>query len=119
MRQDNPFKDAMRIAENDLAYVIWDGFPVTEGHTLIVPKREGATLSDLSDEELLSCFSLLREAAAKAESDGYNVGINQGKAAGQTIAQLHFHMIPRRSGDTQNPRGGIRHVIPGRGDYQE
>lgn len=117
-------KDRLRIlAENDLAYAIRDGFPVTDGHTLVIPKRHAETFFDLTDEEVLSCTQLLheqRDGISRADSSvgGYNVGMNVGAVAGQTVFHCHIHLIPRRSGDVVNPRGGVRHIIPGKGFYK-
>lgn len=115
--KENLFKTLPKVNENDLAYSVMDGFPVTEGHTLVVPKREGATIENLTEEELISCFDLIKLEYSRSGADGFNIGVNQGAVAGQTIGQLHFHMIPRRWGDVENPRGGVRHLIPGKGDY--
>ena len=110
------------IAENKLAFAIRDGFPVTEGHTLVIPKRHAEDYFELTAEELLACDDLLRQIRGdilEADSgvQGFNIGMNVGAAAGQTIFHCHIHLIPRRSGDVENPRGGVRHLIPGKGDY--
>ena len=109
-------------AGNDLAFAIRDGFPVTELHTLIIPRRHVSDYFELSKEELLACYDLLRivkeEILARDESvKGFNVGANSGLVAGQSIFHCHIHLIPRREGDVPNPKGGIRHVIPGKGAY--
>lgn len=110
------------IAENELAFAIRDGFPVTELHSLIIPRRHVSDYFDLSKEELLACNDLLRivkeEILARDTSvKGFNVGANSGLVAGQSIFHCHIHLIPRREGDVPNPKGGIRHVIPGKGVY--
>jgi ATP adenylyltransferase len=110
------------VAENRLAYAIRDGFPVTPLHTLVIPKRHVATYFDLSRPELNACDRLLREmkasiSALDASVEGFNVGMNSGEMAGQTIFHCHIHLIPRRCGDVENPRGGVRHLIPGKGYY--
>ncbi len=110
------------IAENDLAFAIRDGFPVTELHSLIIPRRHVSDYFELSKEELLACNELLRivkeEILARDTSvKGFNVGANSGLVAGQSIFHCHIHLIPRREGDVPNPKGGIRHVIPGKGAY--
>ncbi len=110
------------IAENDLAFAIRDGFPVTELHSLIIPKRHVSDYFELTEEELLACNDLLRivkeEILARDTSvKGFNVGANSGLVAGQSIFHCHIHLIPRREGDVPNPKGGIRHVIPGKGAY--
>jgi diadenosine tetraphosphate (Ap4A) HIT family hydrolase len=110
------------IAENDLAYAIRDGFPVTELHTLIIPKRHVEDYFGLSQEELLACDELIRSLKdeimdSDSSVDAFNIGMNAGESAGQTIFHCHIHLIPRRTGDVENPRGGVRHLIPGKGDY--
>jgi len=110
------------IAENELAFAIRDGFPVTELHSLIIPRRHVSDYFELSKEELLACNDLLRivkeEILARDESvKGFNVGANSGLVAGQSIFHCHIHLIPRREGDVPNPKGGIRHLIPGKGAY--
>jgi len=110
------------ISENDHAYAIRDGFPVTEFHTLVIPKRHIDEYFGLTEEELLSCNSLLhslREDILENDEtvDGFNIGMNSGEAAGQTIFHCHIHLIPRRNGDMHNPRGGVRHVIPDKANY--
>lgn len=110
------------IAINDLAYAIRDGFPVTPLHTLVIPKRHVEDYFGLTQAELQACHELLiqlrsRILAEDARVEGFNVGMNAGAVAGQTIFHCHIHLIPRRTGDVENPRGGIRHVIPGKGFY--
>lgn len=110
------------IAENTLAYAIRDGFPVTPLHTLIIPKRHATTYFDLLEEEILACNELTKELRASILSedqtvDGFNIGMNAGESAGQTVFHCHIHLIPRRLGDVENPRGGVRHLIPGKGYY--
>ena len=110
------------VAENELAYVIRDGFPVTEGHSLIIPKQHVATYFDLGQAQVNAITSLLNEQKALLESDddgikGFNIGMNCGEVSGQTIFHCHVHLIPRRHGDVEEPRGGVRHTIPGKGAY--
>ena len=110
------------VASNDLAYAIRDGFPVTPLHTLVIPKRHVEDYFGLTQAELQACHELLiqlrsRILAEDARVEGFNVGMNAGAVAGQTIFHCHIHLIPRRTGDVENPRGGIRHVIPGKGFY--
>lgn len=111
------------IAQNESCFAIRDGFPVTPLHSLIIPKRHVVTYFDLSDEEVLACNDLMRQLknSMLAEDDlidGFNIGMNAGEMAGQTIFHCHIHLIPRRRGDVENPRGGIRHLIPGKGFYK-
>lgn len=110
------------IDENALAYAIKDNFPVSEGHTLIIPKRHESDYFLLTAEEKACCDELLARARRRildsgSSVEGFNVGINIGEAAGQSIFHCHIHLIPRRKGDTPNPRGGVRHVIAHKGCY--
>ncbi len=108
--------------ENELVYAIRDSFPVTPLHTLIIPKRHVSSYFDLSPEELLACNDAIKklEVAIRKEDssvEGFNVGVNIGETAGQTIFHCHIHLIPRRKDDVPNPKGGVRHLIPGKGFY--
>ena len=118
---ESPFLNKKKIIDNKNAFAIYDGFPVSKGHVLVIPKRVVAEIFDLNDEEYSSCFNLVKDVKKILEEefkpDGFNIGINNGEKAGQTIFHAHIHVIPRYSGDVDNPRGGIRHVIPGKGDY--
>ena len=118
---ESPFLNKKKIIENENAFAIYDGFPISKGHVLVIPKRVVAEIFDLNDEEYSSCFNLVKDVKKILEEefkpDGFNIGINNGEKAGQTIFHAHIHIIPRYSGDVDNPRGGIRHVIPGKGDY--
>ena len=110
------------ISENSIAYAIRDGFPVTEGHTLIIPKDHVDEYFGLSIEELLGCDNLLKSVRRDLllvddSIKGFNIGMNSGTVAGQTVFHCHIHLIPRREGDVENPRGGVRHLIPGKGYY--
>lgn len=110
------------IAENDLAYAIRDGFPVTELHTLVIPKRHAEDFFSLNEDDILACNRLIlevRETILKQDTSvqGFNIGMNAGEVAGQTVFHCHIHLIPRRKGDVENPRGGVRHTIPGKGHY--
>jgi len=110
------------LAENLLALAILDSFPVTTGHTLVIPKRHATDYFDLTVEEVQSCHELLCVTKQQIISndrsvEGFNIGLNAGEVAGQTIFHCHFHLIPRRRGDVPDPRGGVRHVIPGKGTY--
>ncbi len=100
------------IMENGLAFAIYDNYPVNTGHMLIIPKRHYASYFDATPDEILAFNELINKAKELLDSvhmpDGYNIGINIGEAAGQTIFHLHIHVIPRYSGDVDNPRGGIR-----------
>ena len=112
-----------RILDSDeLSYVIEDGFPVTKGHLLVISKRHTKDYFELSEDEHLSALALLAKHKKRIQDEdpsvsGFNVGTNSGKSAGQTIFHCHIHLIPRRAGDVEYPRGGVRHVIPGKGSY--
>lgn len=109
------------IQSNDSGLVIRDGFPVSPGHTLIIPRRHIRSFFDLSEAERIDLLRLLDEAKYGLETeyhpDGYNIGINDGVTAGQTVPHLHIHLIPRYKGDCGDPRGGVRWVIPEHADY--
>ena len=108
--------------ENDLALSFKDLYPVTNGHTLVIPKRKVQSFFDLTEEETAAMFELLhlqKEDLKNKDSSitGFNIGINDGEDAGQTIMHFHIHLIPRRSGDMEDPRGGVRGVIPEKQSY--
>ena len=112
------------VAENSLAYAIRDGFAVTEGHTLFIPKRHVVDYFGLLPEEVTAINLLMNDQKNLLEAndstiDGFNIGMNCGESAGQTIFQCHVHLIPRRKGDVENPRGGVRHIIAGKGFYED
>ena len=112
------------IAENNLAYAIRDGFAVTEGHTLFIPKRHTLDYFGLVPAEVNAINALMAEQKKTLQDtdstiDGFNIGMNCGESAGQTIFHCHVHLIPRRKGDVENPRGGVRHIIPGKGFYED
>ncbi len=109
-------------AENNYAYVINDAFPITEMHALIIPKRHVKTYFDLNADELGACHDLLNSMRSgildeDSSVEGFNIGMNNGTVAGQTIDHCHIHLIPRREGDVINATGGVRNLIPGMGDY--
>jgi diadenosine tetraphosphate (Ap4A) HIT family hydrolase len=109
------------IDSNAHALAIADAFPVSPGHTLVVLRRHVAGFFELNAEELAAVYELLcrmkERLATASRPDGYNIGVNDGETAGQTIMHLHIHLIPRFVGDVGDPRGGIRSVIPGKGPY--
>ena len=109
------------IQADDLVFVIRDAYPVSTGHTLIIPRRHIASLTEATEEEQVAVLRAVASARAALDTehhpDGYNIGINDGEAAGQTVMHLHVHLIPRYRGDVADPRGGIRHCIPGKGYY--
>jgi diadenosine tetraphosphate (Ap4A) HIT family hydrolase len=109
------------IASNSLAFVIRDGYPVSPGHTLAIPNRHVGSFFDLSTPEQQALFDLVREQKRLLDSefcpDAFNIGINDGPAAGQTVAHVHVHLIPRYRGDVADPRGGVRWVLADKACY--
>jgi diadenosine tetraphosphate (Ap4A) HIT family hydrolase len=123
-QQPCPFchlKQSRIILESDCAVAFPDAYPVAEGHMLIVPKRHVVSLFDLPDEEQAALWRLVALVRGKLLSelrpDGFNVGVNDGPAAGQTVLHAHVHVIPRRTGDVADPRGGVRWVVPAKAPY--
>ena len=123
---DCPFCDTADLAavwSSPLSLAFLDRFPVSPGHTLIIPRRHVASWFDATRDEqmdLMDAVSALKrdlDAQLSPKPDGYNVGINAGEAAGQTVMHLHVHLIPRYHGDVEDPRGGVRYVIPAKGNY--
>ncbi len=110
------------VASNDLAFAIRDSYPVTEGHTLVITRRVVATWFDATPAEqraVLALVDAVKDGLDRSlNPDGYNIGFNAGAAAGQTVPHLHVHVIPRYDGDMDDPRGGVRHVLPTRGNYK-
>jgi diadenosine tetraphosphate (Ap4A) HIT family hydrolase len=113
------FEDA--VLRSELAYARFDKYPVTEGHLLILPLRHVATWFEATADERAALLALVDEGKRMLDErhapDGYNIGINVGVAAGQTVMHLHVHLIPRYRGDVADPRGGVRGVIPQRQHY--
>jgi len=109
------------VLRNDLAYARFDKYPVNPGHLLVLPVRHVATWFEASTEEKLALLTLIEEGKRLLDErytpDGYNIGVNVGEVAGQTVMHLHVHLIPRYRGDVANPRGGVRGVIPARQNY--
>lgn len=109
------------VAENELAVALSDGYPVSVGHTLVVPRRHEADYFRLSEDEQVAILRLVREVQQHLQEDlrpsAFNVGVNAGPAAGQTIGHAHLHLIPRYVGDVPDPRGGVRWVIPAKARY--
>jgi diadenosine tetraphosphate (Ap4A) HIT family hydrolase len=117
-----PFCDSRApVLEDELAFVIYDKHPVNPGHALFVSKRHVASYFDTTPEERAATLELLIEAHHRLDGhfapDGYNIGVNVGETAGQTVGHVHIHLIPRFRGDVENPRGGVRGVIPARQSY--
>jgi diadenosine tetraphosphate (Ap4A) HIT family hydrolase len=99
-----------------------DGYPVTEGHLLIIPLRHTANVFTMTEQEIRDSETLIRVLSEKIKEldtsvTGFNIGTNIGESAGQTVFHAHIHLIPRRDGDCENPKGGVRGVIPGKRGY--
>lgn len=109
------------VLQNGLAYARFDKYPVTPGHLLFIPRRHVASYFDCTEDEMRALWELIeagrRLLDGRYSPDGFNIGINIGEAAGQTVMHVHVHLIPRYRGDTPNPRGGVRGVIPERQSY--
>ena len=109
--------------ENDLAYASYDSYPVSEYHCLIIPKRHIKDFFELTNKELIACNDLIKKVKDEILNKdrtvrGVNIGTNAGKISGQSILHCHFHLIPRREGDVENPQGGVRSVIPNKQYYK-
>jgi len=106
---------------NALGLIVRDAYPVSPGHTLVIPRRHIGSFFELRPDEHKALLALLDQAQAELQHShqpqGYNIGINDGPAAGQTVSHLHIHLIPRYSGDLPDPRGGVRWVIPEKARY--
>ena len=111
------FLDREVIAETRLSMAFFDAFPVSKGHALIVPRRHVATIWEATEEEHADAFVLVRHVKdllqERFSPDGFNIGVNSGEAAGQSVWHAHIHLIPRYSGDVAKPIGGVRNIVPG------
>jgi diadenosine tetraphosphate (Ap4A) HIT family hydrolase len=111
------------LLENDLVFARYDDFPVSPGHLLLIPRRHVANYFDLTEAEKQAMWQLLDAAKALLDREhrpgGYNVGINCGPVAGQSVPHVHLHLMPRYEGDVADPRGGVRGVIPARQKYHD
>jgi len=129
-KKDCPFckkiEEGVPFTRNRLAAALFDGYPISPGHILVVPLRHEADFFRLTDAEQRAILGLLKKAAPSAsvlmalsgaQVDGFNVGINVGEAAGQTVGHAHVHLIPRYKGDVEDPRGGVRWIIPSKAKY--
>lgn len=117
----NPASDRELILESATAYAIYDKFPVNNGHALIIPKKHCANYFDLNFRDQSACWFILNKVkkivSERFNPDGFNIGVNVSASAGQTVPHVHIHLIPRYKGDVENPTGGVRNVIPTKGDY--
>lgn len=109
------------VGQNEHAIWIRDAFPVSPGHSLVIPRRHVRSFFDTTEQERTALLALLDAAKGAAQSeyrpDGFNIGVNDGAAAGQTVSHLHIHLIPRFKGDVPDPRGGVRWLMPEKADY--
>ena len=115
------FKEKKFDLENELAFAFWDVNPVSKGHIIVMTKRHVRDFFETTREERCAIFELIYKAKniidEKYKPTGYNIGMNCGVSAGQTVMHIHVHLIPRYDGDVENPRGGVRGVIPEKKDY--
>jgi diadenosine tetraphosphate (Ap4A) HIT family hydrolase len=113
--------DRSVLAQTKLSLAFLDGFPVSKGHTLVVPRRHVGSIWEMTTEEYVDAFTLIRQVKDILQNEfkpqGFNIGANCGEAAGQTVFHAHIHIIPRYAGDVPSPRGGVRNIIPGKGNY--
>ena len=109
------------VLRNNHGYARYDGYPVSPGHLLVIPYRHVSSLFELTDKEVQGLWSLVKAGKEfldeKYHPEGFNVGVNVGEAAGQSVFHVHIHLIPRYHGDIEDPKGGVRGVIPGRREY--
>jgi len=109
------------LSENESTLTVRDAFPVSDGHTLVIPKRHVESFFDCNPDEKAGILKALEDAKIALDKefspDGYNIGINDGTAAGQTVMHLHIHLIPRYEGDTEDPRGGVRWIFSEKAKY--
>jgi diadenosine tetraphosphate (Ap4A) HIT family hydrolase len=122
MTSECPFCDSTdSVIEGNLLYARYDNYPVNEGHTLIIPYRHISDYFESSQDEKIELLEMINNVKQmldeKYSPDGYNIGINSGKAAGQSVMHLHVHVIPRYVGDMDDPKGGVRGVIPNKQKY--
>ena len=117
------FKESGLADENTLAYASYDTYPVSNLHCLIIPKRHVKDYFELSNDEIIDCYELIKKIKQEILLKdplvkGFNIGTNSGKFAGQSVMHCHIHLIPRREGDVENPQGGVRSVIPSKQHYK-
>ena len=107
--------------ESSSTIALWDGYPISEGHTLVVPRRHEESMFDLPGSDFASLWEFVARVRAELSKrfhvQSFTIGVNDGAPAGQTVPHAHIHVVPRRLGDVTDPRGGIRWVIPQKADY--
>lgn len=123
---ESPFLEVAEtdwVAANELAFAIRDHYPASPGHSLVIPRRLVAGWDECTPDEQQALLGLVavvkQQLHDELHPDGFNIGVNEGAAAGQTVFHLHVHVIPRFIGDVPDPRGGVRHAVMGRGNWQE
>jgi len=113
--------DRSVLVESELSLAFFDRFPVSKGHSLIVPRRHVVSIWELTAVEYADAFNLVRRVKdilqERFAPQGFNVGVNCGEVAGQSVWHAHIHLIPRYTGDVPSPRGGVRNIMPGKGSY--
>ena len=121
MIKESPFAKKEVFLENESAFAIFDGYPVSPGHSLVVPKIEINSIFKLKEIDYLNCFRLVFEVKKylekKYDCKDFNIGINNGEIAGQTIEHAHIHVIPRYKNDIKDPRGGVRNILEDKSGY--
>jgi len=121
MIKESPFVDKKPFLENESAFAIEDGYPISPGHSLVVPKLQVKSIFDLSEGDYLNCFKLVAEVKkyleVKCGCQNFNIGINNGELAGQTVEHAHIHVIPRYPKDIEDPRGGVRNILKDKSGY--
>lgn len=109
------------VFETDTALAFYDGYPISKGHALVIPKRHVTSIFALPEGELAGLWECVADLRRMLEQqfkpDAFNIGVNDGSAAGQTVSHAHIHVIPRYCGDLQDPRGGIRWIMPNKAKY--
>jgi len=113
--------DRSILVQSELSLAFFDGFPVSKGHSLVVPRRHVLSIWDMTAEEYADAFNVVRQVKdileRKFRPQGFNVGVNCGEVAGQSVWHAHIHVIPRYTGDVPSPKGGVRNIMPGKGRY--
>ncbi len=116
-------KDPQVFLESENFIARFDDFPISKGHCEIIPRRHIVSFFDLTEKDATDMVRLIKKAKKTLDQeftpDAYNIGVNEGEAAGRTVPHFHLHIIPRYKGDVANPRGGVRNIIPHKADYTE
>lgn len=119
--QESPFYDRPIVLENEYAFAIYDNFAVSKGHSLVIPKKQVTSIFELDTNEYHGCMDLVKSLSefltSELKTTAFIIGINNGVDAGQTVSHAHIHIIPRYKGDVEDPRGGVRNVLPDKSGY--